>query len=222
MLLLAAAPATVTVKLDTVMGQIELELFDDVAKDTVTNFLNYTGDGDYNSSIIHRSVPGFVIQGGGFRLVGSSLEAVPPDHPIDNDFELSNLAGTIAMAKLGGDPDSATSQWFINLADNADILDGQNGGFTVFGKVSKGMDVVEDIAALPICEFVDPFAQLPLINYTTCPDPLPTRENFVVINQVIELPEPPELLSYAAALVTLIWLARRRRRSREADPPPQA
>jgi cyclophilin family peptidyl-prolyl cis-trans isomerase len=107
----------------------------------------------YNGTFIHRSVPGFVIQGGGYTYnAGTNLVAhIATFSPVVNEFGISNLAGTIAMAKLGGDPNSATSEWFFNLADNSANLDSQNGGFTVFGRVvGSGMTTVNNIAALPI------------------------------------------------------------------------
>ncbi|MGK7954864.1 MAG: peptidylprolyl isomerase [Crocosphaera sp.] len=138
-------------------GIINVLLFDQAGEGaplTVDNFLNYVDDNDYVNSIIHRSVPGFVIQGGGFTVDNLTLGLVPNDPPIQNEFssDRSNLPGTIAMAKLGGDPDSATNQWFFNLADNSTNLDNQNGGFTVFGEVLSNNDlaVIDAIAGVPI------------------------------------------------------------------------
>lgn len=116
---------------------LEIALFSHRTPVTRTNFLKYVTDGDYVNSFIHRSVPGFVIQGGGFRLVNGSMAAVPTDPPIVNEFGVSNTLGTVSMAKLGGNPDSATSQWFVSLGANTDNLDFQNGGFTVFGRVTR-------------------------------------------------------------------------------------
>lgn len=102
------------------------------------NFLKYVTDGDYANSFIHRSVSDFVIQGGGFRTdINGNIESVPTDAPIVNEFGISNTLGTISMAKVGGNPDSATSQWFVSLGENSDILDPQNGGFTVFGRMTR-------------------------------------------------------------------------------------
>lgn len=157
--------ATTTVIMETSLGSFEVRLFDAEAPLTVANFLKYVADGDYQNSFIHRSVRGFVIQGGGYRFT-SQVSAVPVDPPIVNEFGRSNLRGTIAMAKIGDDPNSATSQWFINLADNSANLDNQNGGFTVFGEViSTGMSVVDAIAALTLYNAGSPFDSLPLRNY---------------------------------------------------------
>lgn len=134
---------------DTVMGKFSLELLQSDAPIAVSNFLTYILSGRYQNTIIHRSVPGFVIQGGGYT------NSVPTTHiqalsPIQNEFKQPNVRGTVAMAKLGGDPNSATSEWFVNLADNRENLDNQNGGFTVFARVmGTGMTVVDAIAALP-------------------------------------------------------------------------
>ena len=121
-------------------GVTDVLLFDQKgvgAPATVKNFLNYVEDEDYNETIIHRSVADFIVQGGGFAVEDSQVIELPVDESVVNEFssERSNLEGTIAMAKLGGDPNSATNQWFFNLGDNSANLDAQNGGFTVFGQV---------------------------------------------------------------------------------------
>ena len=151
-----------SVTIETQRGDITIELFADDAPQTVANFLNYVNDGDYADMLFHRLVPGFVLQGGGFTVTDpavcgnpcnvnevdtSRFGEVPTDPPVVNEFMRSNLTGTVAMAKLGGDPNSATSQFFVNLKDNSSNLDFQNGGFTVFGQVTD-MTVVEDIASL--------------------------------------------------------------------------
>ena len=157
--------------METPLGDIEIELFDEVTPGTVENFLNYVNDGYYEDSFVHRSVPGFVIQGGGFTFDAGQAFPIPTDPPIENEFRLSNIRGTIAMAKLSGDPDSATSQWFINLADNSASLDGddgQGGGFfTVFGQViGDGMEVADAIAVLPRVNAGGAFGNLPVIGFS--------------------------------------------------------
>ncbi len=140
--------ANSVVRFSSNVGEIDMELFDREKPLTVANFLSYVNAGRYNQSFIHRSVPGFVIQGGGFGLNGASVLPVTTNAAVQNEPGISNLRGTVAMAKLGGDPNSATSQWFINLEDNAENLDAQNGGFTVFGRVvGNGMAVADRIAA---------------------------------------------------------------------------
>ncbi len=162
----SGASTNPVVRVDTTLGSFSIELFEQTTPVTVANFLNYVRDGDYDGSFIHRVVPGFVVQGGGFGLNsnGAAIE-IPADPPIVNEFNISNTRGTVAMAKLGGNPNSATSQWFVNLGDNSGILDPQNGGFTVFGRViDDGMAVVDAIAALPLGFFAPPFSETPAIN----------------------------------------------------------
>lgn len=149
------------------LGEFDLFLLDSEKPATVANFLGYIERGGFTNSIIHRSVPGFVVQGGGFQLSGNSLSAVKTVESVVNEPGISNLRGTVAMAKLGGDPNSATSQWFVNLDDNSANLDAQNGGFTVFGRVlGNGMDTVDAIARLGTYDaraiLGDAFGDLPL------------------------------------------------------------
>ena len=166
------------------MGDVVIELYDEETPETVANFLNYVRDGDYDRSFIHRSVDEFIIQGGGYTTSDEVVELVPTDPPVINEPGISNTRGTIAMAKLSGDPNSATSQWFINLKDNSSLLDDANGGFTVFGKVTgNGMDVVDAIAALPIWRFQPPFAEIPLIDY---PGSGMLQESNFVLMDVVE------------------------------------
>ena len=181
-----------TVTFQTSFGSFDVELFDDVAPATVANFLNYVNRGDYRDSIFHRSVPGFIVQGGGFKTDFSRVNQVGP---VVNEFQRSNVRGTIAMAKLGGDPNSATNQWFFNLANNSANLDNQNGGFTVFGQVlGNGMAILDQIAALPRFNFSqitaagpnrDAFTDLPLSNYTQANLPtLPTTQQLVRVTDI--------------------------------------
>lgn len=141
------------VRVETDRGPIDLQLYDTDAPATVSNFLNYVRRGAFDGTFFHRLVKGFVMQGGGFKFNDAVLphvSAVPSDPPVVNEFSASrsNLRGTLAMAKLGGNANSATNQWFVNLANNASNLDGQNGGFTVFGRVTApGMLTVDAYAA---------------------------------------------------------------------------
>ena len=145
------ALASDIVRVDTDSGSFVLEMYADTAPVTVANFLSYVNSGAYEDTIIHRKVNNFVIQGGGFYYdpASSDIAAISVGPTIVNEFSRSNTRGTIAMAKLGGDPNSATSQWFVNLGDNSANLDSQNGGFTVFGKVlGTGMTAADAIGAL--------------------------------------------------------------------------
>lgn len=168
-------------------GDFDVELFNSATPKTVSNFLGYVKRGDFKNSIIHRSVPGFVVQGGGFRLEGNEVKPVEAQAAVVNEPGMSNQRGTVAMAKLGENPDSATNQWFINLGNNAANLDQQNGGFTVFGKVlGNGMDVVDGIAALTTYNATvslgGAFTKLPLRNAAL------KAENLVLFSSVKQMP----------------------------------
>ncbi|MHC4508201.1 MAG: peptidylprolyl isomerase [Planctomycetota bacterium] len=136
------------VKLETSMGDILIELDLQAAPVTTKNFLGYVEAGFYDGTIFHRVIPGFMIQGGGYP---ADLERKDTRSPIVNEARngLSNTRGTIAMARTG-DPDSATSQFFINHTNNTplDYVDSAHAGYAVFGKVAEGMDVVDAIASV--------------------------------------------------------------------------
>ena len=172
-----------TVYVNTVLGSFSIELLDDVSPNTVANFLNYVRDGDYDGTFFHRAIPGFILQGGGFSMgTDGQVSEVPSDPPVANEFRLSNIRGTIAMAKVGGNPNSATNQWFVNLADNSANLDAQNGGFTVFARViGDGMDIVDAIVAQPISNFGGVFSDTPTIDYFSG---AVSREHLVNINSI--------------------------------------
>jgi len=140
----AANAQTTFVCVETNMGEFCMEMQTADAPNTVANFLNYVRSNRYDNTFIHRSEPNFMIQGGGYKLEPLG-EEVPADAEIANEFKLSNLRATVAMAKFPEQPDSAASEWFINLTDNSDTLDISNGGYTVFAKVIKGMPVVDAI-----------------------------------------------------------------------------
>jgi cyclophilin family peptidyl-prolyl cis-trans isomerase len=147
----AAAADNPRVEMQTSMGRIVLELYPDKAPKTVANFLQYVKDGFYTNTIFHRVIDGFMIQGGGFTPDFERKQTRPP---IKNEADngLKNKRGTIAMARRF-DPHSATAQFYINVADNAslDFKDKtpRGWGYTVFGKVVEGMDVVDKIRQVP-------------------------------------------------------------------------
>lgn len=125
--------AATLVEIRTTIGTIGLELYDAEKPITVANFLNYVASGRYQNSFAHRLDPGFVLQGGGYTLNDANqISEVPGDAPITNEYSsgavYSNTYGTIAMARVGGSVNSATSQWFINLGDNSslDAVDGDS------------------------------------------------------------------------------------------------
>ena len=140
--------ANPVVLMETNLGPIEIELNAEKAPVTVENFVDYTNKGFYDGTIFHRVIPGFMVQGGGFdaKMVQKETSA-----SIKNESSngLKNKRGTIAMARTSA-PNSATSQFFINLVDN-DFLNGSSNkaGYTVFGKVVSGMDIVDKMAKMP-------------------------------------------------------------------------
>nr|WP_211259930.1 peptidylprolyl isomerase [Waddlia chondrophila] len=154
---------TKTVKLQTSLGDITLELYPDKAPVTVKNFLQYVDSGHYDGTIFHRVIDGFMIQGGGYT---ENLTQKPTKEPIANEANngLKNKRGTIAMARTNV-VDSATSQFFINVVDNS-FLDfkGENPrefGYCVFGKVTDGMDVVDQIKSVDT-QSQGPYQDLPV------------------------------------------------------------
>lgn len=185
-LMLPVASANPLVRVSTTYGDFTVELFEQEAPLTVQNFLNYVDRGDYAGMIVHRTEPGFVVQSGGYRFVPfRGPVALRRDPPVANEPGISNTRGTLAMAKFGDDPDSATNQWFINLADNSENLDEQNGGFTVFGRVlGDGMDVVDAIAEVPRFNLdggAGAFSTVPLRDFVG-PPPFPVGRHFIKFN----------------------------------------
>ncbi|WP_428389825.1 peptidylprolyl isomerase [Mucisphaera sp.] len=182
---------------------IDVDLFEDVTPLTVANFRSYADTDDYVNTIIHRSVSDFIVQGGGFTVDPATDVAgsIPQNAAVQNEPGISNTRGTIAMAKLGGNPNSATNQWFFNLNDdNATApggaqLDSQNGGFTAFGQVidngvGTGMDVVDAIAAF---DTRNVSSQTGLGALTDTPvrdpeaDPIAAGDNLVVFSSIREI-----------------------------------
>jgi peptidyl-prolyl cis-trans isomerase A (cyclophilin A) len=150
--------------METSLGNIVLELDGEKAPASVANFLSYVDEGFYNQTIFHRVISGFMIQGGGFD---TDKHTKPTKAPIRNEAQngLKNGRGTIAMARTN-QVDSATSQFFINLVDNAFLNyrspDAQGFGYAVFGKVIEGIEVVDKIAGQKTANQGGPFANLPL------------------------------------------------------------
>jgi len=172
--------AETAVRLETNRGNIDIHLYPSLAPVAVANFLSYVNAGDYDNMAFHRLVYGFVLQGGSMKPVASprSFTSIRSRPPATNEPGITNVRGTLAAAKVGarnsvatlttgnvskddsfgyvGNPDSATTDFFINLANNVANLDNQNGGFTAFGRVSlSGMAVVDNIAALPIGSYLN-------------------------------------------------------------------
>ncbi len=156
-------PANPVVVIKTSLGDIEVELFPDKAPATVENFLAYVDAKFYDNTIFHRVIPEFMLQGGGYD---TDHKKKPTREPLKNEADngLKNETGTIAMARTSI-PDSATSQFFINVADNA-FLDfksatPQGYGYAVFGRVTSGMDVVKKIETTPTADGGGAFRNLP-------------------------------------------------------------
>ena len=183
-------------------GRLQVLLYDQEGKGapkTSANLQSYLTANRYNNTFIHRSVPGFVLQGGANNVVttaqGPSLPAVTTFSAVVNEFSAgrSNLRGTIAMAKLGSSPNSATSQWFWSLADNSANLDNQNGGFTAFGRLLGASDLatLDAMAALPVSNASSSlgsstFSALPLSSGNLSVNNL-LRFSSITINQQAEL-----------------------------------
>ena len=142
-----ASDKTPHVELVTSFGKVEIELNAEKAPISTKNFLTYVDSGFYDNTIFHRVIPGFMVQGGGFtdQMVQKSTK-----DPIRNEASngLQNTRGTLSMARTS-DPNSATSQFFINVADNDFLNPGRDRGYAVFGKVTKGMEVVDQIVNSP-------------------------------------------------------------------------
>jgi cyclophilin family peptidyl-prolyl cis-trans isomerase len=144
-------PKETRVTLNTTLGDIVIELYNTRAPLTVANFVGYVNSGHYEGTVFHRVIPGFMAQGGGFTPQLRKKTTLPPI-PNEADNGLKNKRGTIAMARTN-DPHSASSQFFINFSNN-EMLDhssktSRGWGYAVFGKVIKGMDVVDKMASIP-------------------------------------------------------------------------
>ena len=209
------------VRLTTPLGSFRLELCTEVsarclgaAPNTVANFLRYVDDGDYRDSFVHRSLPGFVIQGGSFRVEGGFLDVVPTDDPVANEFNQSNERGTVSVPLVGDGPtacdtdeNSGTSGWFVNVGDNSEL---DCGLFTVFAVVVEpGMEVVDAIASLTRYNLGGALSTLPLDGYSGAGPVVP----HLVYTNVIRLPEPATGLQALAAAGALVALGRHRLRS---------
>jgi len=193
--LTAAAPDGNTYLFDTTQGKIYVALRPDAAPKNVANFLHYVNNGTYTNALFHRVVAGFVNQGGGYKLTGPGQTSTSPTvAPVVNEFKLPNIRGTLAMAKLGNDPNSATDQFFFNVKNNTN-LNTQNGGFTVIGQImgvqgiadasqAEGLAVMDAINSDKVYNFGSPFDSIPLLNYKSG---AVTAANVVNINSVTQV-----------------------------------
>jgi len=161
----AAGGSDPSVVIKTSMGSITVELDPAHAPKTVANFLSYVDKKAYDGTIFHRVIPGFMIQGGGFK---PDMTEISYDAPVANEAPssgLKNARGTIAMARTS-DPDSATAQFFLNLVDNAMLDPNEQGpGYAAFGKITKGLDVIDKMAQVQTTT-KGPFENVPVDNVT--------------------------------------------------------
>lgn len=179
-----------TYRFHTNVGDMDVMLTPSVAPLTVANFLTYVNSGAYTNTIFHRSVPGFVIQGGGYtinngvQIANSTPVAVPQNAAVQNEFNVSNTRGTIAMAQPSNSPNGATNQWFFNLTNNGSQLDTTtNGPFAVFGHIinNAGLTIMDRIAALPVTDYSSAFGA----DFNTLPT---SGTNFVTVYSIFPVP----------------------------------
>jgi peptidyl-prolyl cis-trans isomerase A (cyclophilin A) len=199
-LFVATQSHSTTVQFQTVMGNIEVNLFDKTTPETVKNFLDYIDDRAYANTLFHSSVENSaIIQGGGLTYNNSlPLDSIKRKPSVINEPVYSNVRGTIAMAKVGKRPNSATSEWFFNLKDNSTLFDpnfDNSQGYTVFGQVTEAsMPVLEAIAAINTFN-MGIYSDFPLRNYTTedYRNNLPVDgNNLVLITDIVVLNASPD------------------------------
>jgi cyclophilin family peptidyl-prolyl cis-trans isomerase len=196
------------VRVSTTLGTMNFILFNTATPATVANFMNYVNSGSFANVAFHRSLSGFVIQAGGYKGsgTGSNFSSVLTSAPVVNEPGISNLTGTLSMAKISGNADSATSQFFISLGNNSANLDYQNAGFTVFGRVAgNGMAVANAIASQPTGNYnlyldgsptATSFTDFPM-NSATAPATM-NQSDLININSVITIPT----ISYSVTVNT--------------------
>ena len=189
----------------TDLGDIPMELLAQSAPVTVANFISYADAGAYSNSFFHRSVPGFVIQGGGY-VASANLAPISAKAPITNEYSIPNIRGTVAMALVGTNRNSATTQWFINLTNNSSILDNTNIAgnppFAVFARVlGKGLSVVDSIASLPIGDVGRPFDELPTQGVTNGQVTLMVSN---LVSMDIGIVKGPAVVIVGAGTVTIV------------------
>jgi cyclophilin family peptidyl-prolyl cis-trans isomerase len=205
-------PSDTVVQMQTNLGPINLLMQGGSAPISVTNFLSYVSKGAYNNSVIHRTVNSgiFILQGGGYTVASGSIVPVtiPTSAAIQNEYALSNTRGTVAFAKISGNVNSATDQWFINTADNSGTLNNQNGGYAVFATVmGAGMAIADKIVALPEVQVpnasTDVFSATPAYNYNSATGFV--YANWVILPKVSVIPVFPDgsgatsVLTYSAS-----------------------
>jgi peptidyl-prolyl cis-trans isomerase A (cyclophilin A) len=187
-----ASAKPVFVEFETSLGNIYVELLPADAPKTVTNFLSYVTSGKYAHTFISRSVPGFVVQGGGYSFAHDKVQVIPVGKTVVNEFKLANAPDTLAMAK-GTAVNSATDQWYFNEVNNAP-LNTEDGGYTVFGKIaafdsvpaSASINVLKKVSEAKIVNIGSPFTDIPVINYKSGKDI--TKNNLVMVDIKVVTP----------------------------------
>lgn len=187
------AADTTYVRFNTTLGNIDVQLLTDEKPITTGNFLGYLDSGSYYGSVVHRSVNGpqyHIIQGGTYNLRSNNLSAITVNAPILNEAGISNIRGTLAMAYVDPDPNSATSGWFFNTQDNSGVFDVKN--YTVFGRVANpsSLAVMDALQIVPVpfpSPLGSPFDQIPLNNYSA---PNVLISNLIMVNSVTRESEP--------------------------------
>jgi cyclophilin family peptidyl-prolyl cis-trans isomerase len=199
-----------TYAFDTTQGTMYVALRPDAAPKNVANFLHYVDNGTYAHTIIHRVVPHFVNQAGGYKYNSAGqIVAAPTVAPVVLEPKLSNVRGTVAMARVGTNTASATDQFFFNVANNS-ALDTQDGGYTVIGQIvgvqgidgasqSKGLAVMDAINADTVYNAGSPFDSIPLLNYT--PPNAVQPSNIVYVNAVTQV--KPQAIVPAAPVFSI-------------------
>jgi cyclophilin family peptidyl-prolyl cis-trans isomerase len=190
---------------------VDIALYDKVTPLSAANILAYVNAGRYTNMFFHRSVPGFVLQGGGFNWVNNQVGQVQTNPNLQNEFTTSprdasgkvNTRGTLAMAKLGGDPNSATSQFFFNASDNSSNLDNQNGGFTTFAQVlGNGMATIDEIMGLQRVNAGGALSELPIVELS--PDQTELLERNLIYVRSAQAINVPVLTFQASSTASTI------------------
>jgi peptidyl-prolyl cis-trans isomerase A (cyclophilin A) len=184
---------SIYVDFDTSLGNIYVELFPAAAPKTVANFLSYVTSGKYKDIFFSRSVPNFIVQGGGYKYADDTLEGVDDGPMIKNEYKLPNVAYTLAMAKYGSIVNSASDQWFFNEADNP-ALNTEDGGYTVFGKIASfdsvpataSIEVLKKVSEAKVIDANAPLTDLPVIHYDS--GKTVTGNNLIYVNIKVATP----------------------------------
>jgi cyclophilin family peptidyl-prolyl cis-trans isomerase len=181
--LMAGQLIAAVVRFETNYGNIDIEMKEEAAPLNVANFLNYVSRGDYDESIIHRTDGGSpevkFVQGGEFHIRNGQVASIPEDSQVVNEFNISNTRATLSMAKIQGQPDSATNNFFFNLLDNSQFFDVENEGYTVIGEVIDGIEILDLIGSLRVVQGT------PVISYI--PGTVANQQNYVYINRAFIL-----------------------------------